>query len=491
MFSNLFKIFEDKQHTLWFVGGFVRDILEARLKDQIWQLNYSSPAINATHPKHEEKVWQRATVGLADVDFATSAKPEETISILEANGLKTILIGVEFGTIQTFVNDVKVEITTFRSSESYKKGSRKPSVVFGKDIIEDLARRDFTCNAIAMDKNLNIIDPFGGQMDIEQNVLFTPIDSEISFSDDPLRMLRCCRFVNKGFDTSNAIEEAMLKLSPKIHEISQERIFEEVTKILLANKQDVSWGFQTMIDSGLLKEIFPELQVVVDFKQNQGKYHSKLVWPHTLQVVASCPLKSETRWAGLFHDVAKPQTYSENEVDGVHFIGHDKAGADIWETVATRLKVGNEFKDYVKFLIFEHLTISQLCRQDKVSDKTLRRLIFRAKTKERLKDLFDLSRADITSHNPAIVKDRIEKCNILEERIWKLMENNILSLKFPKGTANQISEYLGVDGPLLGKVMKALLQKLQDGEITLDSDITVEAKIALVEINGNAKDLEA
>jgi putative nucleotidyltransferase with HDIG domain len=491
VFSNLFKIFEVDGHDLYFVGGFCRDLLEARLKDQIWQTSYSHPTANATHPKYEEKVWEKVNSGLADVDFATSAKPEETISILESNGLKTIKIGIEFGTVQTFINDMKVEITTYRSAESYKKGSRKPSVVFGKNIVEDLARRDFTCNAIAMDKDLNITDPFGGQTDIEESVLFTPIDSEISFSDDPLRMLRCCRFVVKGFGTSNTINAAMLKLAPRIHEISQERIFEEVTKILLADKDAVGWGFATMEESGLLREIFPELQTVVDFKQNQGKFHSKLVWPHTVQVIKNCPLKAETRWAALFHDVAKPQTYSETETDGVHFIGHDKMGADIWEVVATRLKIGNDFKEYVRFLIFEHLTISQLCRQDNVTDKTLRRLIFRAKTKERLKDLFDLSRADITSHNPVIVKDRLDKCDILEDRIWKLMEKDILTLKFPKGTANQISEHLGILGVSLGKVMKVLIQRLEDGEISLESNLITEAKIAFAEINGNIKDLKA
>jgi poly(A) polymerase len=453
MFDQLFQAFEAEGKELFFVGGFVRDKL--------------------IH-----------CADMSDVDFATNAHPEDTMAILKKHGLKAIPIGIEFGTVQTIVNDVKVEITTFRCKESYKKGSRKPGVVFGNDIEQDLARRDFTFNAIAMKRDLSLIDPIEGFVDLLHKTLRTPTFPTISFSDDPLRMLRACRFTAK-FDMTVEKQtfEAMCKMAPSIKEISAERVFQEMSKLLML--PDPTKGLITMVSSGLMAELFPEIQTVVEFRQNQGKWHSKLVWPHTLEVVKNSPQRLAVRWAALFHDVAKPQTYSEGPT-GVHFYQHDWKGALKWDEVANRLKVSKEFRDHVHMLIYEHLQPSLLSSDgvDHCSASALRRLAHRVGDK--LDDLFDLSVADITSHKPEVVAEKKRNCDLLRERIKKIIaEDNIPKLKLPTGLGLVLIDKLGLKpGKELGDVMKKLTELLIDGVLTLESDFVEEARKILENKNG-------
>lgn len=462
MFNELFKAFEAEGEELFYVGGFVRDYL-------------STPDEMVGFAHAVEWLWEAVSRGEKDVDFATSATPEKTIQILKKAGLRVIPIGIEFGTIQTLISGVKVEITTYRCGESYKKGSRKPSVVFGKSIEEDLARRDFTINALAMTKDFKIIDPFGGQEDLKNLTLRTPIDAKTSFGDDPLRMLRGARFVSRfGMIVSDFTFEGMCEMAQEMKNISAERIFDEMSKVLMT--PDPTPALQLMADTGLLKVVFPELQKVVDFQQNQGKWHSKLVWPHTLEVVRQSPQILEVRWAALFHDVAKPQTYSETET-GVHFYGHDWKGAQVWDQVALRLRVSKEFREHVYFLVYEHLQPSLLSSEgvNNTSDKALRRLMVRAQDK--LENLFHLSLADITSHKPEIVAEKKANCLAMLERCRKLsQEQQVERIKLPSGTGTLVAEALGLKpGRELGQVMKKLEQKLIDGEITLDVNFAEEA----------------
>jgi putative nucleotidyltransferase with HDIG domain len=448
-FQNIFDIFEQNGHELWFVGGFVRDYL-----------------LNRFHNDLKHPLDPYIPFVYSDIDFATSAKPEETISILEKNGLKAIPIGMDFGTIQTIVDDKKIEITTFRSNESYTKGSRKPSVVFGKTIEEDLARRDFTVNAIAMSKEGLLTDPYEGHSALIQGLLMCPIDPKESFSDDPLRMLRACRFHAKYAGLARLEAEAITSLSSRIHDISAERIFEEMSKILVLPHADKA--LRLMVDVGLIKEIFPELQTVVDFKKDQGKWHYKDVWNHTLQVVKQAEPILEVRWAALFHDVAKPQTYSIED-SGVHFYGHEGLGAKFWNSIADRLKVSTEFKEHVYFLIAEHLQPSLLSANGGTS-KSIRKLIAKAKTKEKLDNLFHLSMSDITSHNPTIVEDKKKKCEELKQKT-----DSIFTIKLPHGTGTVLAAELGLGGKALGALMRQLTESLVDGTITQD-DIVKEAR---------------
>jgi len=487
MFEELFKMFDQHNESLYLVGGFVRDFLSAQDSDFLWESAYKIDPNSV--PKRfalaTEYFWGDVESGKIDIDFATSALPEKTIQILKESGLKVIPIGKEFGTIQTFWKDKKIEITTFRCDESYKKGSRKPSVKFGKTIEEDLARRDFTINAIAMDKDGKIIDPFMGHNDLIEGLLWSPDrnygnskenPSMAAFTDDPLRMLRAYRFEARGIaQCSWQVGEAIEKLKKEIHMVSAERIFDEFSKILMSKYAHEA--LDHMAKSGLLGEVFPELQRVIDFKQNQGKWHSKLVWPHTLGVVQQSPQILEVKWSALFHDIAKPLTYSESP-DGVHFYGHDWKGSLVWDEVAHRLRMSNEFRDYVHFLIYEHLQPSLLSSEgvNHASNKALRRLMFRAGDK--LDNLFHLSLADITSHRPDIVAERRANCLALWARCKKLAEEQqIIRIKLPKGTGLIVANALGINpGKKLGEVMAKLEQMLIDGEISIDSDFAQVAK---------------
>lgn len=438
----LFDAFAQEGEELYLVGGAVRD----------WMLHqmYCDPAIS-------DPVAVLESFETKDLDFATSARPEKTRAILEKHGFKPYDLGVKFGTIGTHLGDVECDITTYRSKEKYPKGSRKPEVTFGDSIIEDLARRDFTINSIAMAPDGSRIDPHEGFSALVQGLLMaTSDDPAEAFTDDPLRMLRYFRFASQlPVQCCRTEFDCVTKLKHLIHDVSHERVFDEMSKLLMTRKP--SRGLQPMADSGLLGEIFPSLQTVIDFKQNQGKWHSKLVWPHTLDVVDNTPAILPVRWAALFHDVSKPETYSETDT-GVHFYHHEYKGAKRWLDIAAELKVSTAFRDEVYYLIHDHLRPALLAADDsRINDRSLRRLLRDAGPY--LDNLFHLSLADITSHKPDIVEARRSACLALKARLDALeARHQVSALKLPTGFGRVVGESLGLAGPKLG----ALMRKVND-----------------------------
>ncbi len=500
--DELFEIFEENGEEIFLVGGFVRDLLRAQHSDELWtmakkhQANYGGTGDFSVFPDEESRLWAQLDMGQKDADFATSARPEKTIEILKKAGLKTIPIGIEFGTIQTILkkklvsvktekgkivkkenvyNEFKVEITTFRSHESYTKGSRKPAVKFGDNIKDDLARRDFTINAIAMDRQMRTYDPFFGEGDLTQGVFWTPLDAETSFGDDPLRMLRACRFFARDVaGPSWEVAKGMEAMKKEIHTVSKERIFEETTKILVAKRPDL--GLKLLVDSGLLNEVFPELQAVVEFKTQQK---SKALWAHVVQVVGQTPPDPVLRWAALFHDVGKPPVVREFRKE-VTFHGHEVAGAEIWDQVADRLKVSNEFKERVSMVIRESDSLVEL-KKSGVTDKALRRFIRRAGP--HLDNIFQFTMADMTSKWPKKLATMKRKTKAVKKRIDKIIkDDNVAELKLPKNTGTLLMQSLNIKGGrLLGEIMKCLTQKLIDGELKLGDDFVSEGEVILSE----------
>jgi len=429
-FAKLHKAFDEAGHDLYEVGGCVRDRLLG--------------------------------VTPNDTDFATSALPEETMEILTNAGYKHYPLGIEFGTIQTMVGEDKVEITTYRSSESYVKGDRKPAVVFGSSIEEDLKRRDFSINAMAWCDG-KLVDPFGGKADLENGVIRTPSDPAISFTDDPLRMLRGCRFIARGlgqwhFNTHNAI----YNFKGLVKDLSGERIFEEVTKLLLTPKP--SKGLRAMEETGLLKELFPELQVVADFKNDPGKYHHLLVWDHTLLVVDNGYKNEPVMWATLFHDISKPECWTKKD-GNVHFYQHDKRGSEVWSLVAKRLKCSNKFSNDVCQLIYEHQNL-----RGNMGIKGIRRLIHRLG--DGIENQFRLAYADIVGHKPNLVKSSLDDLNGLKRRVDEMLAGpEPVTNKLPRGTGDIVCEVLKISpGPKLGKTMKILQQMMVDGDLKFGED---------------------
>lgn len=290
-----------------------------------------------------------------DYDFATPLTTEAIEQVIRKAGKKPYLIGKRFGTIGMRVNGQLVEITTFRTEE-YKEGSRKPKVSFVKDITADLSRRDFTINAMAMRGN-KIIDPFGGQDDIKNKLIKAVGQPSHRFKEDPLRMLRACRFASHlRFRIDQNTFDKMKQLNYKILQVSRERWMMELDKILMTEKPSV--GLNYIMTTRLMNFMIPEL--ALQYKYDQcSKYHDLTLWEHTAKALDATPKDINLRWGIVLHDVGKPfmrtDKYSENNYIKTNYIKHDLVGAEFVEKIARYLKWSNERRETVKNLVANHL----------------------------------------------------------------------------------------------------------------------------------------
>jgi putative nucleotidyltransferase with HDIG domain len=283
----------------------------------------------------------------SDYDYATPMLPDDIEQAVRDLGRRPVLVGKRFGTVGFKWEGDWVEVTTFRS-EIYGK-TRKPEVEFVSTISEDLSRRDFTINAIAKRKG-KYIDPFGGREDIQNGIIRAVGNPTMRFKEDPLRMLRACRFVSQlGFTIEPDTLKSMQKHANRILSVSKERWVQELDKLLIGD--NVADGLESLRESGLLKFIFPELQIQVGYNQN-SPHHGLELWEHTKGVVelADKPL----RWAALLHDVAKPFTRTDKP-DRSNYIFHDVIGADMVYGIGKRLKWSNERIQEVSDLVRYHL----------------------------------------------------------------------------------------------------------------------------------------
>lgn len=287
-----------------------------------------------------------------DFDFCselTTAEIKEQLKGIH----RTFLIGERHGTVGFKVGSEIIEITTFRT-ESYVSGSRQPSVEFVNSISADLARRDFTINAMAIRcDNYKLIDPFGGINDIKGKILKTVGDSKLRFKEDPLRILRAVRIASKySLKIEEKTADRLSKMSNKLLEISKERWVHEIDKILmLENPTD---GLHRLWAHGIFKYVIPELQLQYGYEQN-SRYHDFKLHQHTINVVKATPAKLDLRWAALLHDIAKPFVRTENKNGHSNYINHEILGADIVERLARHLKFSNQRREYIIDLVKNHL----------------------------------------------------------------------------------------------------------------------------------------
>lgn len=287
-----------------------------------------------------------------DYDFTTPLTPEEIEKRVKESGRHAYCVGKRFGTIGCKVDGVMVEITTFRN-EIYETGNRKPNVNFVKDIREDLSRRDFTINAIAIDENNNLIDFFEGEKSLQAGILMSVGKPSDRFQEDPLRLLRLARFAAQlGFGIEEETLSQARQLSYKILEVSKERWMIEIDKLLLSDNVDT--GLYVLRDTKLLNYIFPELSLQVDYNQ-QNPYHSLLLWEHTIEVVKNTPKDICLRWAALLHDIAKPFTKNKKAENHYNYHKHDLLGKEFVLKYATYLKWSNERRDIVSQLVLNHM----------------------------------------------------------------------------------------------------------------------------------------
>ena len=287
-----------------------------------------------------------------DWDFATPLTPDEIEARVKADGRRAYLTGKRFGTIGFKLDGEFIEVTTFRS-EKYIKGSRKPQVEFVKNITHDLSRRDFTINAIAK-RGDRILDPFNGRKDLKEKKIRAVGTPSHRFREDPLRMLRACRFASQlGFLIELETGLKIGKLNYKILEVSKERWMAELDKLLLGDH--TIFGLNYLMGFRLFNFMIPELSIQFLYDQNSC-YHSLDLWLHTLKVVEQLPKDLNLRWAGLLHDIGKPFTRVTNLKTGYYnYIKHDLVGADLVERIARHLKWSNERRETVKELVLNHL----------------------------------------------------------------------------------------------------------------------------------------
>jgi poly(A) polymerase len=395
-----------------------------------------------------------------ELDFATDARPKETLEVLRVWADRHYVQGAVFGTIGARKGDTLIEITTFRE-EVYPEDERKPRVTFGKDIRTDLSRRDFTINAMAIRlPEGELLDPFNGLKDLAAKRLDTPLDPEIAFSDDPLRMLRAARFV-AVLDVTPAprVVEAITRMRGRLEIVSAERIQEELNKLLVGERP--SRGLELLVETGLADEFLPEL-LALELEQDPVHQH-KDVLRHTYAVVERCEPDLELRLAALLHDIGKPKT-RQITPEGVQFHHHEVVGARMAEERLRALRYPNHLIEDVRTLVEMHLRFHGY--GEGWTDSAVRRYVRDAGPL--LDRLNQLTRADVTTGNRFKAKQFQALQDELEERIARLAEQENLQALRPPLDGNEVMEHLGVKpGPLVGEALDYLMElRMEQGPIS-------------------------
>lgn len=395
-----------------------------------------------------------------DVDLATSAEPKDTIALLEPVAEHVWLQGVEFGTVGAKIAATHVEITTFRT-EKYQPSSRHPDVAFAAEIETDLARRDFTVNAMAVRlPDRAPVDPHGGLEDLKKKLLRTPMDPQESFGDDPLRMLRAFRFASQlGFKIDRAALDAIAEMKEELKTISAERIRDELSKLMTGKSP--APALRLADSTGITSLFLPELS---SLKLEQDPVHRhKDVFQHTLAVVERTDPILELRLGALLHDIGKPKTRRITE-EGVTFHHHEVEGAKMAAKRLKELRYPNAVIDTVREIIYLHHRFHGY-GDDLWTDSAVRRYVRDAG--ENLGLLNALVRADCTTRNERRARELAKRMTEFEARIAELAEREELSKIRPDLDGNQVMEYLGLSpGPLVGEAMEFLLEiRLEEGSI--------------------------
>jgi len=394
---------------------------------------------------------------IEDLDFTTNARPEEISQLLKGWADNLYKVGEAFGTIAAIKGDTLVEVTTFRD-EVYRNHSRKPQVTYSDTVATDLSRRDFTINAIAVRlPSIEVVDPHGGLTDLGLQVLRTPMDPEVSFSDDPLRMLRLFRFqATIGFTPDEACLRAVREMGDRLQIVSAERIRDELSKLLTADAPGEV--LLAVVEAGLAEYFVPEL-LALAMEQDPHHRH-KDVLAHTFAVVDKVSPELVLRLAALFHDIGKPAT-REIGPGGVSFHHHEVVGTRMTRKRLRELKYPKSIVDDVSQLVYLHLRPHTL--EMGWTDSAIRRYVRDAG--DLLDRLNELVRCDVTTANQRRERAIQRRIDDLEERIERLSKEEELSRLRPPVDGNEIMEHLGIPpGPQVGEIMNILLEKrINDG----------------------------
>jgi len=461
IFKKIAAAAEELNVETYAVGGFVRDkILDRSTKDLDIVcvgdgIKLAAAVAEKFNPKPQVSFFKN--FGTAQIKVKSQKSKTENNSLAE-NGEEAFF---------------EIEFVGARK-ESYSSDSRKPAVEVGT-LTDDQNRRDFTINALAISLNKNnygeLVDPFNGVNDIELQTIQTPLDPDITFSDDPLRMMRAIRFATQlNFNIKQATFDSIKKNAARINIISQERITDELNKIMMSDKPSIGWDL--LSKSGLLQIIFPQMMALHGAEHKDGLGHKDNFY-HTLQVLDNiCPNTQNLwlRWAALLHDIGKPATKRFEQGHGFTFHGHEAVGGKMTPKIFAKLKLPmNEKMKYVRKLVELHLRPISVTKEN-ITDSAIRRLLFDAG--EDIEDLMTLCKADITSKNKFKVRRFLNNFDLVQERM-KIVEaaDNLRNWQ-PPITGELIMQTFGLNPEKrVGIIKDAIREAILDGVITNDYEV--------------------